>query len=181
MSSVCEPAIAASAATARSAPTFEPGVDIRAKVTILADGVRGNLTKQLMRRSRIAVGKQPQVFALGIKELWDVPAGRLPGGTVMHTLGYPLDQKEFGGGFIYAMSDTRLSVGFVAGLDYEDPMFDPHVAFQQFKLHPLVSALLARRPDGALRREGAARGRLADAAGVRRRRARSSSAMRQDS
>ena len=122
--------------------TFEPGVDIHAKVTILADGVRGNLTKQLIRRSRITVGNQPQVFALGIKELWDVPAGRLPGGTVMHTLGYPLDQKEFGGGFIYAMSDTRLSVGFVAGLDYEDPMFDPHVAFQQFKLHPLVSGLL---------------------------------------
>jgi electron-transferring-flavoprotein dehydrogenase len=122
--------------------TFEPGVDIRAKVTILADGVRGNLTKQLFRRSHITVGDQPQAFALGIKELWDVPAGRLPAGTVTHTLGYPLDQKEFGGGFIYAMSDTRLSVGFVVGLDYEDPMFDPHVAFQQFKLHPLVSELL---------------------------------------
>ena len=121
---------------------FEPGVDIRAKVTILADGVRGNLTKQLIRRSQIAVGKQPQLFAIGIKELWDVPAGRLPAGTVMHTLGYPLEQKEFGGGFVYAMSDTRVSVGFVAGLDYEDPMFDPHVAFQQFKLHPLISDLL---------------------------------------
>ena len=122
--------------------TFEPGVDIRAKVTILADGVRGNLTKQLIRRSRITVDSQPQLFALGIKELWDVPAGRVPTGTVIHTLGYPLDQKEFGGGFIYAMSETRLSVGFVAGLDYEDPMFDPHIAFQQFKLHPLVSDLL---------------------------------------
>ena len=122
--------------------TFEPGVDIRAKVTILADGVRGNLTKELIRRSRITVGNQPQLFALGIKELWDVPSGRLPGGTVMHTLGYPLDQKEFGGGFIYAMSETRLSVGFVVGLDYEDPLFDPHDAFQRFKLHPLVSSLL---------------------------------------
>ncbi len=122
--------------------TFEPGVDIHAKVTILADGVRGNLTKQLMRRSRITVGRQPQVFAIGIKELWDVPAGRLPPGTVMHTLGYPLDQKEFGGGFIYAMSETRLSVGFVAGLDYEDPLFDPHVAFQHFKRHPLITSLL---------------------------------------
>ena len=79
----------------------------------------------------------------------------MPGGTVMHTLGYPLDQKEFGGGFIYAMSDTRLSVGFVAGLDYEDPMFDPHVAFQRFKLHPLVSELAAaaaRWSDTARRR-----------------------------
>ncbi len=122
--------------------TFEPGVDIRATVTILADGVRGNLTKQLMRRSRITAGKQPQAFAIGIKELWDVPAGRLPAGTVTHTLGYPLAQKEFGGGFLYAMSDTRLSVGFVAGLDYEDPLFDPHAAFQQFKMHPLISDLL---------------------------------------
>ncbi len=122
--------------------TFEPGVDIRAKITILADGVRGNLTKQLIRRSRIAVGREPQVFALGIKELWEVPSGRLPGGTVVHTLGYPLDRREFGGGFIYAMSDTRLSLGFVLGLDYEDPAFDPHIAFQQFKLHPLVSGLL---------------------------------------
>ena len=132
--------------------TFEPGVDIRAKVTILADGVRGNLTRQLIRRSRITVGNQPQLFALGIKELWDVPAGRSAAGTVMHTLGYPLDQKEFGGGFIYAMSETRLSVGFVAGLDYEDPMFDPHVAFQQFKLHPLVRDLLR---DGQMVRYGA--------------------------
>ena len=123
-------------------PSFEPGVDIRAKVTILADGVRGNLTKQLTRRSRISVGNQPQLFAIGIKELWDVPAGRLRGGTVMHTLGYPLDQQEFGGGFIYAMSETRLSVGFVVGLDYHNPAFDPHVAFQQFKLHSLVSTLL---------------------------------------
>ncbi len=121
---------------------FEPGVDVRAKVTILADGVRGNLTKQLMHRSHIAVGKQPQLFAIGIKELWDVPAGRLPAGTVIHTLGYPLDQKEFGGGFIYAMSETRLSVGFVVGLDYEDPTFDPHIAFQHFKRHPLLSDLL---------------------------------------
>ena len=121
---------------------FEPGVDITAKVTILADGVRGNLTKQLIRRSQIAVGAEPQLFALGIKELWEIPSGRVAAGTVVHTLGYPLEQKEFGGGFIYAMSETRLSVGFVAGLDYEDPMFDPHVAFQRFKLHPLVSELL---------------------------------------
>jgi electron-transferring-flavoprotein dehydrogenase len=122
--------------------TFEPGVDVRAKVTILADGVRGNLTKQLFRRSRVTVGRQSQVFALGIKELWDVPAGRISAGTVMHTLGYPLETSEFGGGFLYAMSETRLSVGFVVGLEYEDPMFDPHAAFQRFKLHPFISELL---------------------------------------
>jgi electron-transferring-flavoprotein dehydrogenase len=123
-------------------PSFEPGVDIHAKVTILADGVRGNLTKQLMRRTRIMAGNQPQLFSIGIKELWDVPQGRLAAGTVVHTMGYPLDRKEFGGGFIYAMSDTRLSVGFVAGLDYGNPQFDPHIAFQRFKLHPMIRELL---------------------------------------
>jgi electron-transferring-flavoprotein dehydrogenase len=124
-------------------PTYEPGVDIRAKVTIFADGVRGNLTKQLLRRLPLGVGRQPQQFAIGIKELWEVPAGRLAPGSVIHTLGWPLRSEEFGGGFIYAMPADRLAVGFVAGLDYKDPMFDPHVAFQQFKRHPLVSDLLA--------------------------------------
>jgi electron-transferring-flavoprotein dehydrogenase len=117
-------------------PSFEPGVDIRAKVTIFADGVRGNLTKQLLRRLPLAHDREPQQFAIGIKELWDVPSGRVAAGTVIHTLGYPLRMEEFGGGFIYAMPGGRLSVGLVAGLDYKDPLFDPHVAFQRFKLHP---------------------------------------------
>jgi electron-transferring-flavoprotein dehydrogenase len=123
--------------------TYEAGVDIHAKVTIFADGVRGNLTKQLLRRLPLGVGRQPQQFAIGIKELWEVPAGRLAPGSVIHTLGWPLRSEEFGGGFIYAMPADRLAVGFVAGLDYKDPLFDPHVAFQQFKRHPLVSDLLA--------------------------------------
>ncbi|MGE5244553.1 MAG: 4Fe-4S dicluster domain-containing protein [Betaproteobacteria bacterium] len=122
--------------------TFEPGVDIRAKVTIFADGVRGNLTKELMRRLPLGRGRQPQLFAIGIKELWEIPPGRVPAGTVIHTMGYPLRFEEFGGGFIYAMPDNKLSVGFVVGLDYKDPMFDPHVAFNHFKLHPLVKGLL---------------------------------------
>jgi electron-transferring-flavoprotein dehydrogenase len=121
---------------------YEAGVDIHAKVTILADGVRGNLTKELMRRTSMDEGSEPPVFAIGIKELWETPPDRLKAGTVMHTLGYPLDQREFGGGFVYALSGTRLAVGFVVGLDYGDPRFDPHVAFQQFKQHPLVAPLL---------------------------------------
>jgi electron-transferring-flavoprotein dehydrogenase len=123
-------------------PTFEPGVDIRAKVTILADGVRGNLTKALVRRMALDAGKSPQLYAIGIKELWEVPAARLPAGSVIHTAGYPLRMEEFGGGFIYAMPDGVLSVGFVTGLDYRDPMLDPHVRFQHFKRHPLVASLL---------------------------------------
>jgi electron-transferring-flavoprotein dehydrogenase len=123
--------------------TFEPGVDLRAKVTILADGVRGNVTKSVVRQLGLDDGRSPQLYAIGIKELWEVPPDRLAAGSVIHTMGYPLKQEEFGGGFIYAMPNGVLSVGFVAGLDYRDPMFDPHVTFQHFKRHPLVSSLLA--------------------------------------
>ncbi len=121
---------------------FEPGVDIRAKVTILAEGVRGSLTKELLRSQPSLAGTNPQVYAIGIKELWEVPADRVAPGTVIHTMGYPLRFEEFGGGFIYAMPEGRLSVGFVAGLDYKDPLFDPHDAFNRFKMHPLVKDLL---------------------------------------
>jgi len=121
---------------------FEPGVDIHAKLTIFCDGVRGNLTKELLRRLELGRGRQPQQFAIGLKELWEVPPDRLAPGTVIHTLGYPLRHEEFGGAFIYAMPAGQLSVGFVAGLDYHDPLFDPHVAFNRFKLHPFVASLL---------------------------------------
>jgi len=122
---------------------FEPGVDIRARVTILTDGVRGNLTKALTRRIGLDHGRAPQLFAIGIKELWEVSPDRIPAGSVIHTMGFPLRFEEFGGGFIYAMPEGRISVGFVVGLDYRDPLLDPHVAFQQFKQHPLVTGLLA--------------------------------------
>ena len=124
-------------------PTFEPGVDIHARVTILADGVRGNLTKALIRRFSLDEGRVPQAYAIGIKELWEISPGRCALGTIVHTMGYPLRFEEFGGGFIYALPEGRLSIGFVAGLDYRDPRFDPHVAFQRFKQHPFVSALLS--------------------------------------
>jgi electron-transferring-flavoprotein dehydrogenase len=131
---------------------FEPGVDIRAKVTILADGVRGNMTKQVVRRLALDEGRAPQLYALGIKELWEVPPDRVPAGTVIHTMGYPLRREEFGGGFLYALPGGLLSVGFVTGLDYRDPMFDPHVTFQHFKRHPSIAPLLA---GGQMTRYGA--------------------------
>jgi electron-transferring-flavoprotein dehydrogenase len=123
--------------------TFEPGVDIFAKITIFCDGVRGNLTKELLRHLELGNPDHPQQFAIGLKELWDVDPDRLAPGTVIHSLGYPLRQDEFGGGFIYAMPEGRLSVGFVAGLDYKDPLFDPHVAFNRFKQHPFLRGVLA--------------------------------------
>ena len=122
--------------------TFEPGVDIKAAVTIFADGVRGNLTKTLIRKLRLD-GPTPQTYAIGIKELWQIPSDRVSPGSVVHTMGYPLRNEEFGGGFIYALPEGRLAVGFVAGLSYRDPLFDPHEAFQRFKQHPLVSAMLS--------------------------------------
>jgi electron-transferring-flavoprotein dehydrogenase len=123
-------------------PTFEPGVDIVAKVTIFCDGVRGNLTKQLLRRLPLAEGRQPEQFAVGIKELWELPPGRLAPGAVIHTLGYPLRPEEFGGSFIYGLPDNQASLGLVVGLDYHDPLFDPHMAFNRLKQHPFVADLL---------------------------------------
>ncbi len=123
-------------------PGFEPGVDIMAKVTIFSDGVRGNLTKELRRRFQLGRGRQPEQFAIGFKELWEVPRDRLAAGTIVHSMGYPLRHDEFGGGFIYALPDGQLSVGFVAGLDYTDPMFDPQMAVNRFKQHPFVTKLL---------------------------------------
>ena len=123
-------------------PNFLPGYDLRAKVTVFAEGPRGSLTKQLIRRFDLDRGSNPQVYTVGIKELWEIPAGRIKRGEVIHTAGWPLTSKQFGGGFIYALSETLVSVGLVVGLDYEDPRFDPHHAFQQFKTHPRIRGLL---------------------------------------
>jgi electron-transferring-flavoprotein dehydrogenase len=133
-------------------PTYEPGVDIHAKVTIFCDGVRGNLTKTLIQQFQLDKDRGPEQYAVGLKELWDIPAGRIAAGTVIHTLGYPLKQEEFGGAFIYALPENRLALGFVTGLDYEDPLFDPHMAFNRLKKHPLVASLIE---GGTLVRYGA--------------------------
>jgi electron-transferring-flavoprotein dehydrogenase len=129
----------------------EPGADIRAKVTIFADGVRGHLTKELTRELQLG-SANPAQFGIGLKELWDVPKDRLAPGTVIHTLGYPLRQEEFGGSWIYALPEGRISIGFVVGLDYRDPLLDPHQAFQRFKTHPFIAGILK---DGQLVRFGA--------------------------
>jgi electron-transferring-flavoprotein dehydrogenase len=133
-------------------PEFEPGVEIQAKVTIFCDGVRGNLTKALVCRLGLSQDRAPEQYAVGLKELWEIPAERLEAGTVIHSLGYPLQQEQFGGGFIYAMPRGHISLGFVVGLDYHDPLFDPHMAFNRFKQHPFVSDLLK---GGTLIRYGA--------------------------
>jgi electron-transferring-flavoprotein dehydrogenase len=123
-------------------PNFEPGVDIRAKIVILAEGPRGTLTKQLAGIYNLYEGKNPATYAVGIKELWQLPDDRFAPGTVIHTMGWPLDTDTFGGAFIYGMKDRIIDVGLCIGLDYKNPTLDPHEQFQRFKLHPSIRALL---------------------------------------
>jgi electron-transferring-flavoprotein dehydrogenase len=120
---------------------YTPGYELRAKVTVLAEGPRGSLTKQLGARCKIQ-GLNPQVYSLGIKELWEVPAGRIAPGWVAHTLGWPLPSSTYGGGWIYGLRDNRVSLGMAIGLEYQDPLFDPHEAFQRYKTHPFVRRIL---------------------------------------
>ncbi|MBK7393214.1 MAG: electron transfer flavoprotein-ubiquinone oxidoreductase [Chloracidobacterium sp.] len=124
-------------------PNFEPGVDLLAKVTVLGEGSRGSLAKQLMSRLGLMEGKEPQVFSLGVKELWEVPEGNFAEGMVVHTLGFPSDTRTYGGGWIYGMKNNVVSIGYVTGLDYEDPNIDPHHEFQKYKTHPKVAKILA--------------------------------------
>ncbi len=121
---------------------FEPGVDIHAKVTVLGEGARGTLVKKLVHRLNLDEGRNPQIYAAGVKEIWELPKGRVKPGAVMHTLGYPLPADTFGGGFVYGMQNDLLDVGLVVGLDYKDPFTDPHRLFQEFKQHPAVRSML---------------------------------------
>ena len=121
---------------------FEPGVDLLAKVTVLGEGSRGSLAKQIIQRLDLDAGKEVQVFSLGIKELWEVPAGNFDEGKVVHTLGFPSDTQTYGGGWIYGMKNNVISIGYVTGLDYRDPNIDPHAEFQKFKTHPQIAELL---------------------------------------
>jgi len=121
---------------------FEPGVDIHAGVTVLGEGPRGTLAKQLEDQLGLAAGSNPQIYALGIKEVWELPAGRVQPGSVVHTMGWPLGNDVFGGGFIYGMKDDLLIVGLVVGLDYQNPLLDPHQEFQRFKTNPKIEAML---------------------------------------
>lgn len=126
----------------RPKENFEPGIDLIAKVTVLGEGSRGSLTKQLTERLGLMDGKEPMVYSLGVKELWEVPAGRIDEGEVIHTLGFPSDNKTYGGGWIYGMTNNTVSIGYVTGLDYLDPRIDPHAEFQKFKTHPAIAKIL---------------------------------------
>jgi electron-transferring-flavoprotein dehydrogenase len=121
---------------------YEPGVDVRAKLVILAEGPRGTLTKQLAGAFNLYKDRNPQVYSLGVKELWELPDDRFSAGSVIHTLGWPLDMETFGGAFIYGMKNRIVDLGLVVGLDYRNPRMDPHHEFQRFKTHPAVRKLI---------------------------------------
>jgi len=121
---------------------FAPGPEIRAKTTILAEGCRGSVSKVLIARYRLDADKSPQTYGLGFKELWQLPAGRAVPGRIQHTVGFPMDAATYGGSFLYHLDQDRVYVGFVVGLDYADPRFQPFEAFQQFKNHPSIRSLL---------------------------------------
>jgi electron-transferring-flavoprotein dehydrogenase len=126
----------------RPKANFEPGVDVRAQVTVLGEGPRGTLARQLDGRLGLSAGRNPQVYALGLKEVWELPAGRVAPGEIWHTMGWPLWPDHFGGGFLYGMQEDLFIVGLVYGLDYENPWSDPHLEFQRIKTHPAIRKLL---------------------------------------
>lgn len=128
--------------TGKPGPNYTPGAEIHAGTTIVAEGARGSLAKQLIRHFELDATCDPQTYGLGLKELWQLPEGRVQPGRIEHTVGWPLDAHTYGGSFIYHLSANRVYVGFVVGLDYEDPHFSPFEAFQQFKHHRSVRPLL---------------------------------------
>jgi electron-transferring-flavoprotein dehydrogenase len=116
----------------------QPGIELRAKQTIFAEGCRGSLTKALFARFNLRDGVDPQAYGLGIKELWEVEPAQYKPGKVTHTIGWPMDYKTFGGSFLYHLENRQVAVGFVVGLDYENPYLSPFEEFQRFKTHPSI-------------------------------------------
>ena len=125
-------------------PDFEPGMNVKAGVTIFAEGTRGNLVKGLISKLDLDEGRNHQIYETGIKEVWRIPEerGKEMLGKVIHTLGAPLGTSGYGGGWIYGLSESRLSIGFVVGLDHPDARLDPHALFVEWKQHPALARLI---------------------------------------
>ena len=121
---------------------YQPGMEIRARYTLLAEGCRGSLTKVLAEKFALAKSCDPQTYGIGIKEIWEVQENVHHLGRVTHTVGWPLDNRTYGGSFIYHMENNLISIGFVVGLDYQNPYLDPFNEFQRFKQHPAIRKLL---------------------------------------
>lgn len=120
---------------------FQPGMELHARQTVLAEGCRGSLTRQVMERFQLNQHSQPQTYGLGLKEIWEVASPLHQPGKVSHSIGWPLDSGTYGGSWIYHLDERRVSVGFVVGLDYENPYLNPFEEFQRFKTHPAIRPL----------------------------------------
>jgi electron-transferring-flavoprotein dehydrogenase len=120
---------------------YQPGVPIMAKQVMLAEGCRGSVTRQLVEKYQLNANNQLQTYAIGLKEIWEVEPTKHRAGTVIHTIGWPLDHKTYGGSFIYHMENNQVACGFVVGLDYENPYLSPYDEFQRFKHHPKIQPL----------------------------------------
>ena len=123
-------------------PNHQPGMELHARHTLFAEGCRGSLTGTLFARFRLGAGVDPQTYGIGIKELWEVDPDRHRPGLVVHTVGWPMDRRTYGGSFLYHLEDNQVSIGFVIGLDYENPHLSPFEEFQRFKLHPAIRRFL---------------------------------------
>jgi electron-transferring-flavoprotein dehydrogenase len=117
---------------------YQPGIELHARYTLFAEGCRGSLTRQLESTFNLRDGVDPQTYGIGIKELWEVDPARHRSGLVVHTIGWPLDRRTYGGSFIYHLENHQVAVGFVIGLDYENPYLAPYEEFQRFKTHPAI-------------------------------------------
>ena len=117
-------------------PNYAPGMELRARYTIFAEGCRGSLTKQLLVRYNLREGRDPQTYGIGIKELWEIPAENHKPGLVIHTIGWPVDSGTYGGSFLYHWGKNLVSYGYVVGLDYTNPYLSPFEEMQRLKTHP---------------------------------------------
>ncbi len=121
---------------------FQAGIHLLAKQTVFAEGCRGSLTQQLLHHFHLQKGSQAQTYGIGLKELWQINPEQHQAGTVIHTVGWPLDYKTYGGSFLYHLENNRVSLGFVIGLDYKNPWLNPFEELQRFKNHPLIEKTL---------------------------------------
>jgi len=121
---------------------FQLGMELCAKYTVFAEGARGQLGRQLIARFGLDAGRDPQSYALGVKELWEIPAAQARPGHVVHTAGWPMDEHTYGGGFLYHLGGQRVTLGFVTGLDYQNPWISPFEEMQRWKTHPAIRAHL---------------------------------------
>lgn len=123
--------------------SFEPGMELRAKYTIFAEGSRGHLGKQLINKFELDKNATPQHYALGFKEIWDIPAEQHQPGKVVHSAGWPLDDEASGGGYLYHAEDGQVYVGLIIDLNYQNPHLNPFIEFQRYKTHPEIAKVLA--------------------------------------